>query len=403
MVRVGQGVTGVGVLEPDRRGDVAGVDLVDLLAVVGVHLEDAPDALLLVLGRVQDVRAGLERARVDPEEGQLPDERVGGDLEGEGAERLAVVRRADDLGAGLGVEADHRRDVERRGQVVDDRVEHLLDALVAQRRAGQDRDDPGRERAEAQAALDLGDRQLLALEVLVGQLVVHVGDGLDHRVAVLLGLGLELLGDVDDLDVVAQVVAVVDRLHLDEVDDALELVLLPDRDLDGDGVRAEAVLDRLDAAPEVGAGAIELVDEAEARHAVAIGLAPDGLGLRLDTGHAVEDDDRAVEHAQAPLDLDREVHVPGRIDDVDTMVAPERRRRGSRDRDAPLLLLGHPVHGGRALMDLTDLVDLLRVEEDPLGDGRLAGVDVRDDSDVPRLAERNLSCHGVPYAPGLTT
>ena len=34
------------VLEADRGGDVARVDLVDLLAVVGVHLEDAPDALL---------------------------------------------------------------------------------------------------------------------------------------------------------------------------------------------------------------------------------------------------------------------------------------------------------------------------------------------------------------------
>jgi hypothetical protein len=38
------------------------------------------------------------------------------------------------------------------------------------------------------------------------------------------------------------------------------------------------------AAPEVGAGAIELVDEAEARHAVAVGLAPDRLGLGLDAG-----------------------------------------------------------------------------------------------------------------------
>ncbi len=403
MVRIGQGVTGEGVLEPDRRGDVAGVDLVDLLAVVGVHLEDAPDALLLALGRVEHVRAGLERARVDPEEGELADERVGRDLEREGAERLAVVRGADDLVAGLRVEADHRRDVERRRQVVDDRVEHLLDALVAERRAGQDRDDPGRQRAEAQAALDLGDRQLLALEVLVGQLVVHLGDGLDHRVAVLLGLGPELLGDVDDVDLVAQVVAVVDGLHLDEVDDALELVLAADRDLDRHGVRAEAVLDRLDAAPEVGAGAVELVDEADARHAVAVGLAPDRLGLRLDTGHAVEDDDGAVEHPKAALDLDREVHVPGRIDDVDAMIAPERRRRSRGDRDPPLLLLRHPVHRRGAFMDLADLVDLLRVEEDPLGHGRLARVDMRDDPDVPRLRERNLSCHGLPYAPASTT
>ena len=33
-------------LEADGGGDVAGEDLVDLLAVVGVHLDEAPDALL---------------------------------------------------------------------------------------------------------------------------------------------------------------------------------------------------------------------------------------------------------------------------------------------------------------------------------------------------------------------
>ena len=51
MVRVGQRVAGEGVLEADGGGDVARVDLVDLLAVVGVHLEDAADPLLLALGR----------------------------------------------------------------------------------------------------------------------------------------------------------------------------------------------------------------------------------------------------------------------------------------------------------------------------------------------------------------
>ena len=221
VVGVGQRVAGVGVLEPDRCRDVARVDLVDLLAMVGVHLEDPADPLLLALARVEDVRAGLERARVDPEEGELADERVGRDLEGQRAERLAVRRRADDVGAGPRVEPDHRRDVERRRQVVDDRVEHLLDALVAQRRAGQDRDDPGGQRAQAQAALDLGDRQLLALEVLVGELVVHLGDGLDQRVAVRLRLGSQLVRDLDLVDLVAQVVAVVDGLHLDQVDHAL--------------------------------------------------------------------------------------------------------------------------------------------------------------------------------------
>ena len=187
----------------------------------------------------------------------------------------------------------------------------------------------------------------------------------------------------------------IERLHPDEVDEALERVLDADRDLDRHGLHAQALGDHVDVAPEVGAGAVELVDEADARHAVAVGLAPDRLGLGLDAGHAVEDHDRAVEHAQAALHLDGEVHVPGRIDNVDAVIVPRAGRRRGSDRDAALLLLGHPVHGGRALMDLTDLVDLLRVEEDPLGDGRLARVDMRDDSDVPRSCERNGACHGV--------
>ena len=169
VIGIGQRVAGEGVLEADGRGDVARVDLVDLLAVVGVHLEDAADALLLALDGVEHVRAGLERARVDPEEGELAHERVGRDLERERRERLVVIDRAHDLVAGARVEADDRRDVERRRQVVDDRVEHRLDALVLERRAGEDRDDLVLERAQAQAVLDLLDRELLALEVLVGQ------------------------------------------------------------------------------------------------------------------------------------------------------------------------------------------------------------------------------------------
>ena len=53
---------------------------------------------------------------------------------------------------------------------------------------------------------------------------------------------------------------------------------------------------------------------------VLVGLAPDGLGLRLDAVAAVEHRHRAVEHAQRALDLDGEVHVAGRVDDVDAVL-----------------------------------------------------------------------------------
>ena len=164
-------------------------------------------------------------------------------------------------------------------------------------------------------------------------------------------------------------------------------VLGSERQLHRHRVGAEAVDDRLHRRGEVGADAVHLVDERDARHRVLVGLAPDGLALGLHAGDRVEERDGAVEHAERPLHLDRKVNVPGSIDDVDAIVAPERSRRGRGDRDAALLLLDHPVHGGGTLVHLADLVRLARVEQDALGRGRLAGIDVSHDADVTNAVE----------------
>ena len=87
-----------------------------------------------------------------------------------------------------------------------------------------------------------------------------------------------------------------------------------------------------------------------------------------------------------------------RVDDVDPVLdagpLPEAGGGGGGDGDAPLLLLLHPVHGGRALMDLADLVVLPRVIEDALGRSRLPGIDVRHDADVAITIERGVAGHG---------
>ena len=126
---------------------------------------------------------------------------------------------------------------------------------------------------------------------------------------------------------------------------------------------------------------------------VTVRLAPDGFRLGLDAGDGIEDDQAAVEHPQAPFDLGGEVHVPGRVDDVDTVVVPVAGRGGGRDRDAARSLLLHPVHHGGAFVDLADLIGPARIVEYPLGDRRLAGIDVGDDADISNIFERELPGH----------
>ena len=150
---------------------------------------------------------------------------------------------------------------------------------------------------------------------------------------------------------------------------------------------AQTALDHVHAAVELGADPVHLVDEADARHAVAVRLTPHGLGLRLDAGHPVEYRNRAVEDAQRALHLDGEVDVTGGVDDVDLVLVPEAGHGGRRDRDAALLLLLHPVGRRGAVVGLADLVVDARVEQDALGGRRLAGIDVSHDADVATLVE----------------
>ena len=168
----------------------------------------------------------------------------------------------------LGSMPAHRRNVERARQVVDDRVEQRLDALVLERRAEQHRRELARERRLAQRAPDLvgGDRVLVE-DVGLEQLVVEVRDRVDQLVVVLVRLLGELGGDLGDVELLAEVVLVDDRLHLDEVDDAREVLLLPDRKLHRHGVRAQPVAHRGDGGEEVRAGAVHLVDERDPRDA----------------------------------------------------------------------------------------------------------------------------------------
>src|SRR5690606_31254449 len=260
--------------------------------------------------------------------------------------------------------------------------------------------------ALTQAGLDLVDRQLAAFQVLVHQLFVSLGRSLDHVGAIFLGLIQQLRRNLFLAVAHALVVFVpVDRLHLDQVDLAREVLLRADRQLQRHRGVPQALLDLTDDTQEVGALTVHLVDVDDTRYAVLVGLTPDGLGLRLDAGSTAEHDDGAVEHAQRTLHFDGEVNVTGGVDDVHPVVVvlllrtlPERGNGRGGDGDTTLLLLHHPVSGRRTIMGLAHLVVDACVEQDPLGGSGLARIHVGADADVAVAVDRGSSCHGVILA-----
>ena len=191
-----------------------------------------------------------------------------------------------------------------------------------------------------------------------------------------------------------------DGLHLDQVDNTLEISLCTDGKLQRDGTSAQPLADRVQNVLEVGAVLVHLIDEADARHLVLVGLTPHGLRLRLHSRDGIKQRHRAIQNTQTALDLGREVHMAGSVNNIDAIVFPGAGGGGGGDRNAALLLLLHVVHGGRAFVHFADTVGDARIEENALCRSRLPGVDVRHDTDVPATIQRYGASHGNFFLAG---
>ena len=296
---VAQGITGGDLFEADRSDDVARADGVEVLAVVRVHQQQTAQALLLgAPGRIDDGVTLVQGARIDAQEGQLTHKGVGHDLKGQRGEGLGVVGLAEHLVLLARLGAVRRRQVDRRGQVVHDRIEHGLNTLVLEGRAIEDRYAVATQGATSQRGVQAVGRRHLVVQDRLHQLVVEGGQDVDQSGVVVHGLSLVLVGNRHDFELLTLVVVVDRRVHGHDVDDAQVVALGADRQLDDGRYAVQTVSDHVHAMKEVRTGAVHLVDEADARHVVLIGLAPDRLGLGLNARHGVKDRDGTVQDAK---------------------------------------------------------------------------------------------------------
>ena len=148
------------------------------------------------------------------------------------------------------------------------------------------------------------------------------------------------------------------RLHLDQVDDADEIALDADRQLRTSGMApSRSLIISTQRAKSAPMRSILLTKQMRGT--------PYLSACRQTVSDCGSTPATASNTATAPsstrrraLDLDREVDVARRVDDVDAVIVPEAGRRGRGDRDAALLLLLHPVHRRGAFVHLADLVGL---------------------------------------------
>ena len=87
-------------------------------------------------------------------------------------------------------------------------------------------------------------------------------------------------------------------LHCDKVNNTANVFFEADWQVNSERILAQALVNRFERLVEVATYLVNLVDEADAWHAVFVGLAPDSFGLSFNTHLAIEDYDSTVKHAK---------------------------------------------------------------------------------------------------------
>ena len=115
-----------------------------------------------------------------------------------------------------------------------------------------------------------------------------------------------------------------------------------------------------------------------------------GERLRLHALRRIDDEQRALARREAAADFIGEVDVPRRVHQIEDMAFPFQTHRLRLDGDPPLLFNLHVIKHLRAHLALGEPPGAL---DQPVRQGRLAMVDMRDDREVTNLGK--LSRHEV--------
>ena len=161
--------------------------------------------------------------------------------------------------------------------------------------------------------------------------------------------------------------------------------------MQGDGFRTEFGFDVVHRLKKVGTDSVHLIDEADTRNLVAVGLTPHRFGLRLHTADGTQDGDRPVEYAQRTFDLCGKIDVAGRVDYVYLKVFPIGCGCGALNGDTAVLFLCHPVHRGLPVVDFSYFVNFPRIKQDTFGCRRFSCIDMGHNSDISHFIQHCFS------------
>ena len=361
--------------------------------MIGVHLYDTSHTLLVVLGSVQDSSTCIYSTGIYTEEAQLTNKRVSCDLECQCCKRLFVRRMTEYFLAGFRICTLDRRYIQRRRHVIYNSIQQLLYTLVPIRSTAGNRNHCICDGGLPDAGLDLIDGNFFIVKEFFHQSVILLCNVFHQALVIFFSLFLHVIRDFFHADIFSQIIIVYISLHFYQVNDALELVLSADRQLNRNSITLQSLVHHINDTVEIRAHDIHLVDINHTRNLILISLSPYGFCLRLNAALCAQNGNRTIQYTQRTLNFYCEVNVSRCINDVDSVACPVCSSSSGSNCDTALLLLCHPVHCSGTLVGFTNLMVDTGVEQNTLSCRSLTSIDVRHDTNVSGFFQGTISSH----------
>src|SRR5690625_4300379 len=184
-----------------------------------------------------------------------------------------------------------------------------------------------------------------------------------------------------------------DCFIFNQVNDSFKISFVTDWQNNWHRIRPKHVLHLLANTEEVCTLPVHFIDKTNSRNLVVISEPPVSFRLRLNTVNSTKQENEPVKNPQRTVYLNRKVYVSGSVNNIEVVFFCFRSNlsilnvklpvTGSSCRsncNPPLLLLIHPVHGGRTFVSFSQLVIHSGIEQNPFGCSCFSGIDMRGNS-----------------------
>ena len=269
------------IAQTNQRGDVAGKDLIYILAFAALNDHQATHSFATTRPRVVDGVTLLQLSGINPEKDQFPSIGISPQFEGERTKLLVIVGRNRDLEVRAGLQPLRGGDFERTGKIIDDRVEQCLDTFLLKSRSTNHRDKFNLASESTNGRLENQRSDGLFRKHQFGDLVILVRYRVDQFGQSLLRFFFKVLRYF--LDVVFQ--PLVDDLFrppnhgllINQVNYSRKMVFRTDGQIDWERIGTQFLAHIIQRIVKVGPGSVHLIDKGNAGNLVLRSLPPHRL------------------------------------------------------------------------------------------------------------------------------